>query len=93
MTYKTPEPPVPDSTRQKSAGQLSVTYGESLPPQRTITPHLPPAALIDVLIDQIEYLMDHADGCCPGCADCIRWEQAKHQLLLPFLEVTAFVQR
>ena len=85
MTHKTPEPPVSDSTGQISADQFSPTAAESLPSQPTTTLHLPPAVLIDVLIEQIEYLFAHADGCCPGCADCMRLEQAKHYLLLPFL--------
>lgn len=44
-----------------------------------------PAALLDVMMEQIEYLADHAAGACPsGCADCKRLEQVKRWLLTPF---------
>jgi hypothetical protein len=44
-----------------------------------------PAALLDVMMEQIEYLAGHAIEACPsGCADCARLEQAKRWLLAPF---------
>jgi hypothetical protein len=40
---------------------------------------------MDVMFDQIEYLIGHADETCPeGCVDCARLEQVKNWLLLPF---------
>jgi hypothetical protein len=84
MTRKTPEPPVDHLTRQTSAISFSPKSAESAPVPSTRT-HVPPAAVIDVLIEQIEYLIAHADHSCPGCADCVRLEQAKHYLLMPFL--------
>jgi hypothetical protein len=44
-----------------------------------------PAALLDVMIEQIGYLAGHAAEACPaGCADCARLEQVKRWLLAPF---------
>jgi len=44
-----------------------------------------PAALLDVMIEQVEYLAGHAVEACPaGCADCVRLEQVKRWLLAPF---------
>ena len=44
-----------------------------------------PAPLIDVLFDQLEYLVWHTAGECPaGCPDCKRFEQIKKLLLVPF---------
>jgi len=44
-----------------------------------------PAALLDVMMEQIEYLAGHAVEPCPsGCADCTRLEQVKRCLLAPF---------
>lgn len=43
------------------------------------------APVVDVLYDQLAYLVAHADGVCPpGCPDCARLEQVKIWLLLPF---------
>lgn len=43
------------------------------------------APVVDVLYDQLAYLVSHADGACPsGCPDCARLEQVKTWLLLPF---------
>ncbi len=43
-----------------------------------------PAALLDVMMEQIEYLAGHAVEACPsGCADCARLEQVKRWLLAP----------
>ena len=45
-----------------------------------------PAAVADVMFDQLEYLASHAVGSCPGdCVDCARLLQVKNWLLLPFL--------
>ena len=44
-----------------------------------------PARLIDVLFDQLEYLVSHTGEECPvGCPDCKRFEQVKKLLLVPF---------
>jgi len=44
-----------------------------------------PAALLDVMMEQIEYLTGHAVEACPsGCADCARLEHVKRWLLAPF---------
>ena len=44
-----------------------------------------PAPLLDVMMEQIEYLAGHAVEACPaGCADCARLEQVKRWLLAPF---------
>jgi len=39
----------------------------------------------DVMFDQLEYLVNHADEKCSSqCRDCARLEQVRHWLLLPF---------
>jgi hypothetical protein len=45
---------------------------------------IPSAALSDVLLEQIEYLLNHERACEPGCSDCMRLEQVKRYLLQPF---------
>jgi hypothetical protein len=48
-------------------------------------PFIEPAPLVDVLFDQLEYLVSHASrGCPPGCPDCSRLEQVEKLLLIPF---------
>jgi hypothetical protein len=43
------------------------------------------ASFHDVLFDQLEYLLIHANaGCPPECQECARLEQAKNALLGPF---------
>jgi len=43
------------------------------------------APLTDVLFDQFEYLVSHAQQeCPPGCPDCERLRQIKKLLLVPF---------
>ena len=43
------------------------------------------APMVDVLFDQLEYLVSHArQGCLSGCPDCARLEQVKKLLLIPF---------
>jgi len=43
------------------------------------------AALLDVMVEQIEYLAGHAVEACPsGCPDCARLEQVERWLLAPF---------
>ena len=44
------------------------------------------APLLEVMEDQIHYLIGHAARqCLPGCADCARLEEAKRCLLRPFV--------
>jgi hypothetical protein len=44
-----------------------------------------PEVLLAVMMEQIEFLADHAVESCPsGCGDCARLEQAKRWLLAPF---------
>jgi hypothetical protein len=44
-----------------------------------------PAALTDVLFDQLDYLLAHARRrCASDCIDCIRLRQVEGWLLLPF---------
>ena len=43
------------------------------------------ASLVDVMFDQLEWLICHASGKCPpGCPHCARFEQVKNLLLMPF---------
>jgi len=54
-------------------------------PSETRKSFTEPAPLIDVLFDQLEYLVSHMDHQCPpGCPDCSRLEQIVKLLLLPF---------
>jgi hypothetical protein len=48
------------------------------------------APLVDVLYDQLEYLVAHSGRDCPtDCLECGRLERAKHWLLLPFRKSSA----
>jgi hypothetical protein len=50
--------------------------------------YLNPAAVTDVMYDQLEYLIAHAsDECRPDCLDCTRLAQVRDCLLLPFRPV------
>ncbi|MGP8244474.1 MAG: hypothetical protein ACLQVN_08125 [Bryobacteraceae bacterium] len=43
------------------------------------------AARIDVMFEQLEYLLTHESQDCPaGCEDCKRLKKAERWLLLPF---------
>ena len=47
--------------------------------------NLKAAPLIDVMYEQLEYLIGHSDGDCPpDCIDCNRLQQVRNLLLLPF---------
>jgi len=47
--------------------------------------NLKTAPLIDVLYEQLEYLIGHSGGNCPpDCKDCRRLQQVTNWLLLPF---------
>jgi hypothetical protein len=44
-----------------------------------------PAPLVDVLFDQLEYLVAHpGQECSRGCPECDRLEQIRKLLLVPF---------
>jgi hypothetical protein len=44
-----------------------------------------PAPVLDVLEEQLEYLLDHAGvTCAPNCAECRRLQTVKAALLRPF---------
>jgi len=62
-----------------------ITIGNPVPaPARTC--YVEAASDIDVMFDQIEYLLDHQGPACgPECADCARLWQVKSALLSPFL--------
>ena len=47
--------------------------------------NLEAAPLIDVMYEQLEYLIGHSGGNCPpDCIDCRRLQQVINWLLLPF---------
>jgi hypothetical protein len=47
--------------------------------------YIEPAEAEDVMFEQLEWLLDHADGSCPaGCRECARLETVKRLLLQPF---------
>jgi hypothetical protein len=83
-----PEPHLPRSKQVE--GGLKMADPVLLPsppdnPSETRKSFSEPAPLIDVLFDQLEYLVSHMDhGCPPGCPDCSRLEQIVKLLLLPF---------
>jgi hypothetical protein len=48
-------------------------------------PYAGSAALGDVLLEQLEYLIAHSSQPCPsGCRDCARLRQVENWLLKPF---------
>jgi hypothetical protein len=47
--------------------------------------YIDPAPLMDVMLDQLRYLLSHkGPGCSPECTDCERLAGAQSWLLLPF---------
>jgi hypothetical protein len=68
---------VREALARPDLGSLAMPkFGEALVPR---------PALLDVLVEQIEYLTGHASAPCPaGCSDCARLEQVKRWLLAPF---------
>ena len=47
--------------------------------------YIEPASLVDVMFDQLAWLLEHANASCPPeCPHCARLEQVKNLLLLPF---------
>ena len=54
-------------------------------PHRKARCYVTLAPLLEVMEDQIHYLIGHAGRqCLPGCPDCVRLEEAKRCLLRPF---------
>jgi hypothetical protein len=52
------------------------------------------APLVDVLFDQLEFLLAHGGLRCPeGCPECVRLEQVKGLLLLPFRAIDSQAYR
>lgn len=50
--------------------------------------NIEPAPVVDVMFDQLEYLVAHASCQCPvNCLDCDRLERIKGLLLVPFRTV------
>jgi len=46
--------------------------------------YIPSAALPDVIREQMDFLLAHAGHNTPGCAECLRLEQAVWILMRPF---------
>jgi len=47
--------------------------------------YIDPAPLMDVMLDQLRYLLSHKSAACaPDCADCDRLAGVQSWLLLPF---------
>ena len=47
--------------------------------------YIEPASLVDVMFDQLAWLLEHASAsCAPECPHCARLEQVKNLLLVPF---------
>jgi hypothetical protein len=47
--------------------------------------YVDPAPLMDVMLDQLRYLLSHqSPNCAPDCADCERLAGVEGWLLLPF---------
>jgi len=47
--------------------------------------YVAPSPLVDVLFDQLAYLVSHArQGCVFGCPDYARFERVQRLLLMPF---------
>jgi hypothetical protein len=52
---------------------------------RTGPSYVEAAPVMDVMFEQLEYLLSHrSTGCPQGCADCARLAQVESCLLLPF---------
>ena len=67
-------------------GNASAAGAKAAPRRRVTACYVPRAPLLEVMEDQIHYLISHSGRRCPpGCADCARLEEAKRCLLRPFL--------
>ena len=69
--------PIPEASNQ------AVDESEATP--RNGLRYVEPAPLIDVMFDQLAYLLAHvSQGCLAGCQDCVRLKQVESWLLQPF---------
>jgi hypothetical protein len=49
------------------------------------TCYIEPASLVEVMFDQLAWLLEHASAnCAPECPHCARLEKVKNLLLVPF---------
>jgi hypothetical protein len=72
----------PDRSLSDAATQPSSPVPE---PDTGRTRYVEPAPLMDVMIDQLEYLVAHKSAeCPPNCLACERLEQVEGWLMLPF---------
>ena len=47
--------------------------------------YIAPASLVEVMFDQLVWLLEHASASCPAeCPHCARLEKVKNLLLVPF---------
>jgi hypothetical protein len=44
----------------------------------------PPADVGDVMVEQLEFSLDHGEACTPGCLGCKRLATVRAALLRPF---------
>lgn len=66
-------------------GSYAAENPEGLPPSPQGNAGPESAPLVDVLFDQLEFLVAHCTLRCPeDCPECARLEQVKGWLLLPF---------
>ena len=73
-----------NTDRQISKAKSSAAV-VSQPAASEHTCYVASAAVVDVLFDQLEYLVAHSGRDCPSdCIECGRLERVKHWLLLPF---------
>ena len=67
---------------------MSINTGAAAASSRRRSPgvrDVAPAPLVEVMLEQLKYLIAHAAGNCPpGCEDCARFAQVKEILLQPF---------
>jgi len=66
---------------------MSALTSSIVPQASTPKPiYLAETPLLDVLLEQVKYLVEHGDGCAPNCPDCRRLARVKRCLLQPFGE-------
>lgn len=73
----------PGSIQFKSELQRAVDMGLQLAAQPLV---IAAANVDDVMMDQLEYLIEHARGGDCGCADCSRYVRVRKILMEPFAE-------
>ena len=71
---------------QKSTPQNVNQFGAGKQANTPKTIHVGTAPLVDVMFDQLEYLVAHNEShrCPPRCTDCARLRHVKRSLLRPF---------